>query len=673
MQYFGKIRCISFRDLTTGPEPIMSASNYKKLAAARKINVINAGKGLGNQALVEVATMPQRFQERIKEKYGDMNTDILRIWLGSHYEVDQKARAYYINYRFDNGESLPVERIEEYTANASTLKAVISLMNDTVLMRKAMKGGPVNWNEMTGTISYYQKEFGHTLPLSANRFKKKVNDFQSLGYESLISKKFRNQNSRKVTYRIDGLIKGLKAMTEHPYDTVVAEMYNQFVTGDLEVFDPETGELFNPADFTDKNGNPMVLGKSTIAMYLNNPLTNVSLAKVHQDQWSFNNSQRPYHLRKKGCYSGSQISLDDRDLPHKMHDGTAVKSYLAFDVTSEAVVGYAYSKKKTGDLFLDCIRNMYRTFDKNGLHTPAELQVEHHLVNDFADGLMKSGEVFPLIYWCNPGNSREKHAEQFHRLKKYSVEKREQNHIGRWYAKLDEHRTKVKKIYDAENNTYVEPTYSYDEIVADDIRAINEYNSALHSNQKKFPGLTRWDVFMLFQNPDLQPWEKSKLYRYIGEHTSTTIRQNAYLTVQYNQYRLSSPEIIGKLAPRNYKVEAYYMPDDNGDISEVYIYQNERLIDVCHKVVRYNTATVEQTEADREAYLEQAKYLSEFDSMVKRNKISRVGITKKEVSRAIQEAEAKPVEIISNNTADDYSEYIENIEERYGTAGAINL
>ena len=63
--------------------PIMSIPNYKKLAAKEKINVVRSGRGLGGYVLVEIATMPLRFQERIKLKYGDMKEDVIRNWLGS--------------------------------------------------------------------------------------------------------------------------------------------------------------------------------------------------------------------------------------------------------------------------------------------------------------------------------------------------------------------------------------------------------------------------------------------------------------------------------------------------------------------------------------------------------------------------------------------------------------
>lgn len=689
MEYYGKILCISYNDLTYDDRPvmvngkadysrsrtlkgvhpstlseeelapIMSIPNYKKLAAKEKINVVRSGRGLGGYVLVEIATMPLRFQERIKLKYGDMKEDVIRNWLGSHYHIDAKAREFYTRFRFDNGDTLPPEHIQEYTVNASVIEAVMRAMEDATFMRKAMKAGPVNWGELAGAISYYQAEFGHTLPVSSNRFKKRVNDFKANGYESLISRKFMNQNRRKVTYDIERLLLSIDAQPEQPFNTTVWEQYNLFVQGELELYDPETGEVLNPADFTDKDGNPLVLSPATVANYLNNPKNKALRGKLHMSQWDFNNAYRPYHLRSIGEYSLSKVSLDDRDLPRPMKDGNRVKAYYAYDVVSGAVVGYAYNRYKTTELFLDCMRNMFQTLDRNGMYTPAELEVEHHLVSDFADGLMQAGTVFPLIRWCNPGNSREKRAEHKNREKKYGVEKRTQVGIGRWYAKLEANRPKEEKVYDEKNNTYKVKTYSYEELVADDIRAIETFNAQPHPNQKRYPGMSRWDVLCAHQNPNLAPWDKAVLYRFIGQHTETTIRQNTYCTVMYNQYGLPSPEIIEKLEPRNYKVDAYYLPDADGTINEVYIYQNGRYIATCKPVARYNENTAEQTEYDKAAYTEQSKYVAQFDKMMKDGKIKRVGILAKEEAKLITEVQAEAVPLPAQAEEEDCSAYMD--------------
>lgn len=701
MEYYGKILCISAVDLTYDDRPvyvdgkadysqsrvlnghapfdlskdvlapIMSEPNYKQLKKRGQINVVRPGKGLGNYALVEVATLPLRFRERIKEKYGDMEVNVLRDWFGQHYRLDAKAREFYTRWRFDDGGSLPPEKINEYTVNASVLQAVVAVVSDTNIMRRAMHGTTVNWGEIVGVISYYKAEYEHTLPLSAHRFRDTLKQFQTEGYETLISKKFRNQNTRKVNFDIERLILSLDSLPERPYNTTVAELYNMFVKGEVTVADPETGELFEPSQFVDKKGNPLVLSDATIANYLNTPKNKALRAKLHDTQWDFNNQYRPYHLRAHAVYALSKISLDDRDLPRPMHNGNRVKAYYAYDVVSGCVVGYAYNRLKTRDLFIDCMRNMFQTLDKNGMYMPMELEVEHHLVESFSDGLMKAGVVFPMIRWCNPGNSREKRAEHFNRAKKYGTEKKLQVGIGRWYSRLEANRPKVEKVYDEKNDTYKEKSYTYEELVADDIRAIEEYNHELHPNQKMYPGMTRWDVLCGRQNPEQRPWDKSYLYRYIGERTSTTIRQNMYVTVQYEQFGLPSPEVIEKLEPRNMKVDAYWLADGDGRVTEVYLWQGDEFICVCKPVAKYNEATAEQTEADRAAYTEQAKYVSQFDKMMKEGKIQPVVVVKKDVTEAIETA-AKEAAVVQQHTEqpdeEDWSEYMENLEQ-YGDRG----
>ena len=269
---------------------------------------------------------------------------------------------------------------------------------------------------------------------------------------------------------------------------------------------------------------------------------------------------------------------------------------------------------------------MFRLIDRQGWNCPAEVEVEHHLVSNFADGLIRAGVVFPFVRWCNPGNSREKRAEHFNRVKKYTVEKRMQIGIGRWWAKLEANRPQIEKVYDEKNNTYKEREYTYEQLVADDIQAIRAYNNQLHPNQTLYPGLTRWEVLCHHQNPNLAPVDKALLYRFIGEMARTSIRRSKYCRVNYEDYALPSPELIGRLAPNDYAVEAYYLPDGEGNVPEVYIYQNGAYIATCHRIEPYNEATAEQTDKDRAAYAEQAKYNAQFDAMVRREKIRKVRV-----------------------------------------------
>lgn len=621
MEYHNNTLCISARELMA----VMTESNYKQLSARGKVEVARRACR-GKYALVVFDSLPDKYKAAAREIYPEGGVMQLQKWFRDNYSLDAEARTFFSHFRFDNGELLPAEKVSEYTVNASVIRAIQRLMANTKALRQAQPGGRVQWDDMTAAVAYFKQEYGHTLPESTLRFRKKVAEFNRMGYSCLISGKFQNQNSRKVNYRIERLILSLDSLPERPFNTTVAEMYNQFVCCELDVYDPETGELFDPEEFTDKNGDPIALSEATVANYLNNPKNRALRSKLHDSAWDFNNRYRPHHNRKAPVWAFSKISLDDRDLPRKMADGTRVKAYYAYDVASGCVIGYAYNRLKTADLFIDCVRNMFRLIDRQGWNCPAEVEVEHHLVNNFADGLIRAGVVFPFVRWCNPGNSQEKRAEHFNRVKKYGVEKRHQTGIGRWYARLEANRPKEEKIYDEHNNTYKETTYTYERLVADDIRAIAEYNNQKHPNQKLYPGLTRWEVLCGNQNPDLSPVDKALLYRFIGEKTRTSIRRSMYCTVRGEKFRLPSPELLERLAPNDYEVQAYYLPNEAGEVSEVYIYQDATFIAQCAPVGAYNEATAEQTDEDRQKYVEQAKYVSAFDALMKREKIRKVRI-----------------------------------------------
>lgn len=707
MEYYGKILCITFDDLTYDdrpvlvggaldysrsrclggrrPEdqdadvlaPIMSKANYKQLSKRKQINVVRAGKGLGNSALVEVATLPVRFKDKIKAKYGDMEADILKDWFGQHYRLDAEARKFFAQYRFSDGGVLPVDKVNEYTVNASVLEAVVQVMADTNIMRKAMHGQTVNWGAMAGAISWYKTEFGHTLPLSPHRFRERVSAFQKEGYASLISKKFKNGNSRKTTVEVVRLVLSLDCQPDgtRPFNTVVGEAYNQFVRGEVEVVDPVTGEIYDPGAFVDKKGNPLVLSPATISNILNSPEHKALRAKYHDTGWTFSQTYRPHHLRHTPLFSLSKISADDRDLPFALKGSQRVHGYFIYDVLSDCVIGKAYGRRKDDALFVDCVRDMFRTLMSEGLNMPAEIEVERHIVNHFAEGFMKAKVLFPLVRWCNPGNSQEKSAEHKNRKFKYGVEKQNHANTGRFYARLETNRPKVEKVFDETNNKWKEKEYTWDEIVAANKRDIYEFNHELHPDQRRFKGMTRWDVLTMMQNPGLQPIEKWYVYRYIGERTETTIRRNMYCTVMHNKYVLPAPQEIRKLKPGNTKVEAYWLAAEDGSVGEVYLWQGDEYLCCCQRAARYNTATVEQTEADRAAYTEQAKYVSQFDKMMKDGKISPVVTMKKADTEAIWHTEARAVRVESPEAEDasdgDYSDYMDTSRYRREAVGRI--
>lgn len=628
MEYYGDRLCISMRDLVAGG--IMSEPNYKQLAARGRFDVVRKGRGQGCYALVAVDSLPQRYQDKVKEVYPGGAQARLEGWIKSNYEVDQQATAFFFS-KEKCGVALPREKAQEYITNASVLNTCIKLYERAATAQKLF-GGKYDWSMMAATIEILRKHFGHTLPASTLRFRKKVNEYKANGYACLISGKFGNQCARKVDHKTERLILGIAVLPNKPWNTNVLELYNSFVTGELDVYDPETGEMFNPDDFTDKNGEPMVLSEATITNYLNKPKNKILIDKVLLSYTAFSHEVAPHMHRHHGEFSLSKVSFDDRDLPRKLKD-TRIrpKAYYAYDVTSGCCIGCAYNRAKNVDLVVDMFRNMFRLLDRQGWGCPAEVEVENHLMSQWRDSFLRAGVMFPFVRFCAPMNSQEKHAEQFNGAKKRSIEHRNHVGIGRFFAKSRQYRTESNKVFDEFNNTYVEKEYyTWDELIADDMRDIYEYNHALHPNQKKYKGMTRWDVLVANINPTLQPLDKATIARYVGEKVSTTIRRNSYCRVAGVDWWLSKTEVIELLAPNDYKVEAYYLTDETGKITDMFIYQGDMYIDRLENLGTYNTARAEQTEEDEKIFVEQRKKISHFNKYVEDNAIGRVGVIERD-------------------------------------------
>ena len=185
-------------------------------------------------------------------------------------------------------------------------------------------------------------------------------------------------------------------------------------------------------------------------------------------------------------------------------------------------------------------------------------------------------------------------------------------------------------MFDEKNDTYEDQEYyTWDQLIAEDIRDVEEFNHTLHPNQKKYPGLTRWQVLEQNMNPTLQPLDKAIMARYVGDHVSTSIRRNSYCRVQGVDWWLSQVEVIERLEPNNMKVEAYYLTDEEGLATDVWIYQGDTLIDKLQNVGTFNTADAEQTDEDVAIFTEQQKKIAHFGKYVRDHAVAKVGVMEK--------------------------------------------
>ena len=625
MEYYGNMWCISARELVDGG--IVSQSNYQNWVNRKRIDVVRRGGGASGQyALVAVDSLPRDYRAKVEELFPNAKLTHLVCWVRSNYEVDQAAVAFF-HSREQAGLDLPPEKIKEYVVNASVLNCCIRLYERAATAQK-MFGGKYNWDEMAASIKSLQMELGHTLPASTLRFRKKVNEYKREGYGCLISGKFGNQSARRVTLKVERLVISLACQENQPYNKSVWEQYIMFVTGELDVWSYITGELYNPDDFVDKDGEPLYLSESTINNILNKPNNKMLIEQRLRSNTTFMHEQMPHVHRHGGDFSLSQITMDDVDLKRRMPGNKYVHVYRAWDVVSQCVVGVSYSRDKDQGLVVDCFRDMFRLCAKQGWGMPAGIEVENHLMTQYREGFLQTGVAFSWVHFCAPQNSQEKYAEPLNSAFQKFLHSRHEGQ-GRFYLK-GKNRIDQKKVSDGFNHTFEDKKYyEWDELLADDRADVFEWNHQLHPNQKKYPGMTRWDVLCECVNPNLQPLDKMALARYIGERVETSIRRNSTVRVAYEDWWLSDTSVLEKLRPNDYKVTAYYMPDEEGKPTEVYIFQGDKYIDHVEKVETYNRVMAEQTEEDVVKYIEQQKKIAKFGKYVRDHAIEQVGVMKK--------------------------------------------
>lgn len=625
MEYYGNMWCISARELVDGG--IVSQSNYQNWVNRKRIDVVRRGGGASGQyALVAVDSLPRDYRAKVEELYPNAKLTHLVCWVRSNYEIDQSAVAFF-HSREQAGLDLPPEKIKEYVVNASVLNCCIRLYERAATAQK-MFGGKYNWDEMAASIKALQMELGHTLPASTLRFRKKVNEYKRDGYGCLISGKFGNQSARRVTLKVERLVISLACQENQPYNKSVWEQYIMFVTGELDVWSYITGELYNPDDFVDKDGEPLYLSESTINNILNKPNNKMLIEQRLRSNTTFMHEQMPHVHRHGGDFSLSQITMDDVDLKRRMPGNKYVHVYRAWDVVSQCVVGVSYSRGKDQGLVVDCFRDMFRLCAKQGWGMPAGIEVENHLMTQYREGFLQTGVAFSWVHFCAPQNSQEKYAEPLNSAFQKFLHSRHEGQ-GRFYLK-GKNRIDQKKVSDGFNHTFEDKKYyEWEELLADDRADVFEWNHQLHPNQKKYPGMTRWDVLCECVNPTLQPLDKMTLARYIGERVETSIRRNSTVRVAHEDWWLSDTSVLEKLRPNDYKVTAYYMPDEEGKPTEVYIFQGDKYIDHVEKVETYNRVMAEQTEEDVVKYIEQQKKIAKFGKYVRDHAIEQVGVMKK--------------------------------------------
>ena len=123
------------------------------------------------------------------------------------------------------------------------------------------------------------------------------------------------------------------------------------------------------------------------------------------------------------------------------------------------------------------------------------------------------------------------------------------------------------------------PLIPYDELARDCLADIVTWNNMPHSQQDKYPGKTRWDVFLENQHPDLRPINWDMILPYIGNRTETSCKAGT-IKLQRKEFFLglngkisTGEELVGLMDMVDGKeLDVYWLDDNNGEVLRALVY-----------------------------------------------------------------------------------------------------
>lgn len=592
---------------------------------------LNRGGGKGKQMLVKFETLPSEMQEAIGDPRKGHHPML------KHFRIDEEAVTYYNVFRTQNG-GLDDSRKQRYITEASLLNAAVAFMEERRQMWQRMHKSSMRGLEASVCVdilsfrSVLRNQFNreYTLPENEVRLREKLRKYAGLEgearYQFLISGQTGNTNASVKTLSQIQILESMFISQKHkPTPTEVADQYNAFLDGYIEVISKETGEMYDPKDFGK-------LSLRTITSYLSSWHSKIATHNQRAgNRQQFIANYLPYGSMYQPDYAGSIISVDDRNPPFWYAKGKRMWFYCAYDVGAHCFTAWVYGKTKEG-IIVDFYRSIVRNYTAWGIPLPAEIECESSLNSTFRDNMLADGAMFQYVR-MEANKARGKYIERVWGKMRYEVEKKREG----WLARPTALRESNQFGEDGDKH----PIIPYDELAYQCLQDIQNWNNSLHPNQEKYPGMTRWEVFTENQNPNLRKetnW--AMILPYIGYKTETSCKAGT-IKLQRKEFFLglhgelsTGDELIELLeCVEGKELDVYWLDDMNGEVLKALVYLRGGTRMMCEAIVKpkYHRAKIEQTSEDRKNMSLVMAYINTISgfSGQRKNEIERVMVIDK--------------------------------------------
>ena len=555
MEYYNKILCVTFAELTGGRDPVMKANTLKCNVQRSNIACARRGGGEGTQALYVWSSIPEKYRRRFVATYGDPEEKMREAMTKASIKIDAKARDYYEAYTYMDKDGqerhLTEKMIEEYTINASVLGELEKMAARRQAIRSSLNA-PMSgaWDLILDSAERMRESYGHTLPGTLARLKTRLKAWKADGYQSVVSGKLGNSSALKITGEFLKLIVALKRSKVPVYT-------------DAQLFEKAN-------EIAEERGWKPIRSLSGMKKWLNSPAVEpLWYDAVHGEQAARQRYGRKHKTalptRRDTLWygDGTKLNLYYRDEQGKVR---TTQVYEVIDAMSEVLLGYCISDTED----YEAQYHAYRMAIQKSGHKPYEIVYDNQGGHKKLDSDGFIGKICRVHRPTQPYNGESKTIE--------SVFGRFQAQVLHKDWRFTGQNVTAKKASSRPNVEFIEANkdslYTLEELKDAYAAARKEWNEGVHPAT----GERRIDMYEKSVNEETQEvtlHDMVDMFWVFTKRMATFTDQGLQVTVkgEKRQYEVcSSPGVPDHEWRRKHTYERFIVAYDPYDFASIRLY-----------------------------------------------------------------------------------------------------
>lgn len=362
-----------------------------KSVGSKSINFIDDPQDR-RKVLIEYETLKPNYKEKIEKRFGNPYDALAKEPIKKMVQKDVKAEEFYMQYRYNGCNMLPIERVNEYTIAASWLNMLAKADENKREIKKLLT---LNIAQFFVKVTEIIKQENISLPAHYVRLREKINQYKEQGFGCLINKQFGNNNAKKVTDEVAEATLLEMIANHNQYDDVfVSFLYNKWAVANN--YEPITSPTVG--NYRRKNEAVIITQR--------------------EGNSAFNEK---FIRQVKGLRPQSPLSLvehDDNNLDFLFADESGYKynkyvSIVVYDSCTKLTLGYSYAHGKSPEqwqihhAYLNAM--YYIRFLTGGWYLPFEIKADKWASKSLNPFYNKVAKFIPPAH----GNKHRGYIEQF--------------------------------------------------------------------------------------------------------------------------------------------------------------------------------------------------------------------------------------------------------------------